>query len=113
MDAETINLGDLAKAIRSKNAKSFHLTLDVFFRDRETYTRVKESGEITTDRIQQLYDRLDMTDFIWFDPGCALKVTFRRPQSVGSPGDTDVFGCQQHAPLYEIELPQSIFPKDE
>ena len=113
MNDSTLKLGEVAKAIRSKNAKSFHLTLDVFFNDADTYSRVKGSGAITEELIQTLYPGLDMTDFIWFDPGSALKVTFRRPQSVGSPGDTDVFGCQQHAPLYDIELPAHILQAKE
>jgi hypothetical protein len=109
----TLKLAEVAKAIRSKNAKSFHLTLDVFFKDADTYSRVRDRRAITKEQIQTLYPGLEMTDFIWFDPGAALKVTFRRPQSVGSPGDTDVFGCQQHAPLYDIELPVDILqPKE-
>jgi hypothetical protein len=106
--AATVRLADVAKTIRSKNAKSFHLTLDVFFKDRAVYERVKASGAISRERIAALYPGLPMTEFTWFDPGCAVKATFRRAVPVGSPGDTDVFGCQQHAPLYRIELPASV-----
>ncbi len=104
----TVKLADVAKVIRSKNAKSFHLTLDVFFQTRAVYERVKASGAITRERIAALYPGLPMTEFTWFDPGCAVKATFRRAVPVGSPGDSDVFGCQQHAPLYSIELPASV-----
>jgi hypothetical protein len=104
----TVKLSELAKAVRSKNAKSFHLTVDVLFKDRREYERVKGSGVITKELVASLYPGLEMVEFTWFDPGCALKVTFRRLLPVGSPGDTDVFGCQQHAPLYTIELPESV-----
>lgn len=104
----TIKLAEVTKAIRSKNAKSFHLTIDILFKDQRQYERVKGSGAITRELVGSLYPGLEMTGFTWFDPGCALKVTFRRLLPVGSPGDTDVFGCQQHAPLYTIELPASV-----
>lgn len=104
----TVKLADVAKAIRSKNAKSFHLTVDIFFEDPGVYERVKASGAITKERIAALYPGLELKQFFWFDPGCAAKATFRRALPVGSPGDTDVFGCQQHAPLYAIELPARV-----
>jgi hypothetical protein len=104
----TVKLADVAKAVRSKNAKSFHLTVDIFFEDPLVYQRVKASGIITKELISGLYKGLEVEEFVWFDPGCAVKATFRRPLPVGSPGDTDVFGCQQHAPLYAIELPAEL-----
>lgn len=106
--AATVKLAEIAKTIRSKNAKSFHLTLDVIFKDPAVYRRVKASGLITPERLRELYGGLPLTEFVWFDPGCAFKATFRRPLPVGSPGDSDVFGCQQHAPLYAIELPADV-----
>jgi len=110
--AATVKLVDIAKTIRSKNAKSFHLTVDIFFKERPVYERVKASGAITRERVSTLYPGLELTEFVWFDPGCAVKATFRRPRPVGGPGDTDVFGCQQHAPLYRIELPASVLAGD-
>jgi hypothetical protein len=104
----TVKLADVARTIRSKNAKSFYLTVDIMFKDPEVYRRVKASGVITRELISGLYKGLEVEEFAWFDPGSAVKATFRRPQSVGSPGDTDVFGCQQHAPLYAIELPAEL-----
>jgi hypothetical protein len=106
--AETVRLGDIAKAIRSKNAKSFHLTVVVFFKDPGVYQRVKARELITRERLSALYPGLRLVEFLWFDPGTAVKATFRRRIPVGSPGDTDVFGCQQHAPLYELQLPADV-----
>ena len=104
--APTINLRSLATVIRSKNAGPFRLTLDILFRDAETYERVKGSGAITPELVAGAYrlpaDRV--TDFVWFDPGRALKITLVRPVSSGAPGDTDVYGAQQHAPLLGLEL---------
>ena len=43
----TVNIREIAQVIRSKNAGPFRLTLDVLFKEREVYDRVKRSGAIT------------------------------------------------------------------
>ncbi|MBC7324969.1 MAG: DUF4387 family protein, partial [Moorella sp. (in: Bacteria)] len=35
----------------------------------------------------------------------AIKATIVRPVVSGAPGETDVYGAQQHAPLLSIEVP--------
>jgi hypothetical protein len=44
----------------------------------------------------------DITDFVEFDPGLAIKATFRRSVSSGGVGDTDVLGAQQRTPLLDM-----------
>jgi len=39
-----------------------------------------------------------------FDPGNAIKFTIARRRPSGSPGDPDIFGSQQYAPLLDIEV---------
>ena len=106
----TVNIREIAQVVRSKNAGPFRLTLDVLFKEREVYDRVKHSGAITAATIAGLYgipvERV--TDFVWFDPGKALKATLVRSVSSGSVGDTDVYGAQQHAPLLGLELPREV-----
>ena len=103
----TARVRDLAAVVRSKNAGPFRLTVDILFRDAATYRRVKASRAITPELIAQLYGlRPDqITDFVEFDPGLAIKATFPRPVSSGTVGDTDVYGAQQHAPLLDIVIP--------
>ena len=36
-------LVDLAQVIRTKNAGPFELTIDIIFKDRETYERIKRT----------------------------------------------------------------------
>lgn len=96
----------VAEYVRSKNAGPFRLTLDILFKSRAVYDHVRETGQITPDLVAGLY-RLplgDITDFVHFDPGKAIKITLRRPVSSGAPADTDVYGAQQHAPLLAIQL---------
>ena len=102
----TVNIREVAQVVRSKNAGPFRLTLDILFKDRSVYDEVKRSGTITAETIAALYnlpgDRV--TDFVWFDPGKALKATLVRPVSSGAPRDSDIYGAQQHAPLLALTV---------
>jgi hypothetical protein len=100
-------LRELVEVIRSKNAGPFRLTLDILFKDFPTYQAVKVSKAITPALIARLYHVRDdqITDFVEFDPGKAIKATLVRPVSSGAPGDTDIYGAQQHAPLLTIAIP--------
>lgn len=103
----TMKLIDLAKTIRSKNAGTDRITFDIIFREKENYELVKNSGVLTKTTIAKLYDvDLDrITDFVEFDPAYAIKFTISRVNPSGSPGEGDIFGCQQYPPLLDIEIP--------
>ena len=100
-------LHELAKTIRSKNAGVDKITFDVIFRDRDTYDTVRRARVLTRESIARLYRILDsrISDFVEYDPGCAIKFTIYRDRPSGSPGDPDIFGAQQYAPLLDIEVP--------
>jgi hypothetical protein len=103
----TARLGDLATLIRSKNAGPYLYTLDVVFADEDAYRAVVSSGVITAEAIAELY-RVPIetvTTVRTFDAARAIKVTLRRTVPSGSPGDGDVYGAQQHAPLLTMEVP--------
>lgn len=103
----TQSLSSLAKTIRSKNAGVDLITFDVIFTDRATYERVKRARVLTRESICKLYriapERI--ADFVEFDPGNAIKFTIFRLRPSGSPGDPDIFGAQQYAPLLDIQVP--------
>lgn len=100
-------LAEIAKTVRSKNAGVDKITFDVIFSDRALYERVKKSRVLTRDTVAKLYrispDRI--SDFVEFDPASAIKFTIYRLRPSGSPGDPDIFGSQQYAPLLDIEVP--------
>ncbi|MDR7869360.1 MAG: DUF4387 domain-containing protein [Tissierellaceae bacterium] len=104
---KTLKLIDLAKTIRSKNAGTDRITFDIIFREKENYELVKESKVINKEYIAELLsiDINRITDLVEFDPGYAIKFTISRLQPSGSPGESDVFGCQQYPPLLDIEIP--------
>jgi hypothetical protein len=102
----TASIREVAQVVRSKNAGPFRLTLDILFKDRAVYEQVKQGGSVTAATIAGLYGLpVDhVTDFVWFDPGKALKATLKRPVSSGAPRDSDIYGAQQHAPLLALTV---------
>lgn len=104
---KTVNITELAKVIRSKNAGPFEITLDIMFKDQESYLLVKRQRLITAELIARLYkiplERV--LTIVYYDAADSIKATIARTVSSGTVGDTDVYGAAQHAPLLEIEVP--------
>jgi hypothetical protein len=104
---KSCKLSDLAKTIRSKNAGVDKITFDVIFAERAPYERVKKARVLTRETVAKLYgiavERI--SDFVEFDPANAIKFTIYRLRPSGSPGDPDIFGSQQYAPLLDLEVP--------
>jgi hypothetical protein len=100
-------LVDIAKTIRSKNAGVDKVTFDIIFRDERDYDLVRESRALTRETVAALYGIADerISDFVEFDPAYAIKFTIYRNRPSGSPGDPDIFGAQQYAPLMDIKVP--------
>jgi len=105
--ANTQKLSALAKTIRSKNAGVGLITFDVIFTERAAYERVKRAKVLTPEAVCALYGipPQRIADFVEFDPGNAIKFTIYRLRPSGSPGDPDIFGAQQYAPLLDIDVP--------
>lgn len=101
-------LADIASVVRSKNTSPFTYALDIIFRDAGDYAAFKADRRIDSELIARLYglSAAQVLDVIYFDPACAIKVCLLRDVPSGDPGDRDVYGAQQHAPLlaWEFEL---------
>ncbi|OPZ74278.1 MAG: hypothetical protein BWY80_00643 [Firmicutes bacterium ADurb.Bin456] len=102
-----IKITDLAGVIRSKNSGPFELTLDLVFKDRASFELARRSGIFTRELFAGLYNvKLeDVLGLVEFEQANAIKATLVRPIASGAPGDTDVYGAQQHAPLLDLEVP--------
>jgi len=107
MAGNPTRLRDLAKFIRSKNAGPFRLTFDILFEDKATYERVRDSEAFTIETVAAAYGvpTSQISSLHYVDMANALKVTFFRPTGQCSPGESDAYGCQQHAPLMEMVVP--------
>lgn len=103
-------LYDLADVIRSKNSGPYELTFDIIFKDEETYRFVRDAGVINRKSFASMYgiSQEMILAIIAFDPARAIKITIRRPLCSGDPGETDVYGAQQHAPLldFRFDIPE-------
>lgn len=97
---------EVARVVRSKNCSPFELTLDIIFKDRETYEAVQARNSISAQVIAGAYGiaAAAIDRVIYFDPAFAVKITMPRRMPSGAPGDTDVYGAQQHAPLLNLEI---------
>lgn len=99
-------LKDVAKVCKSKNAGPFELTIDVVFEDADTFRRVAATGVLCAALFARLYNvSAEHVLFTPYDAAFAFKATLPRLVPAGDFGDTDVYGCQQHAPLLDIDLP--------
>jgi len=107
---KTKKLVELAKTIRSKNAGTDKITFDIIFREKKNYELIKKSKVLTKRSVAKLFNIPEerISDFVEFDPAYAVKFTIFRTHPSGSPGETDVFGCQQYPPLLDLEIPLEV-----
>jgi hypothetical protein len=100
-------LRDVAKVIRSKNAKPFVLTFDVVFETDETYGLAVSAPSFTAESIANLYGVAPETVVVIPYPAArAIKVTMQRWVPAGSFEDRDLHGAQQAVLLFDLELGQ-------
>lgn len=99
------SLRDKVNSVRSKNAGPFTVTFDLFFPDEATFVEVCKSKVLTREVVARLYD-LDPSQVKIFEfaPALAIKISVPRLLPGGAPGDTDVAGGQQFAPLLDIPV---------
>jgi len=96
-------LGDLATIVRSKNAGPFTITIDLIFTDLNCAEKVSKA--LSPSIIAKLYRvKEEEVEIILYPPAKAVKINIPRLIPSGHPGDTDVYGDQQHAPLLNLEL---------
>jgi hypothetical protein len=105
MASQSLPLTELASVIRSKNAGPLCVTLDLFFRDGEAYQRAVQSESLQVHSIASLYGlqsaqikRFDLPEIL------AMKLSMPRSVCAGHPGDGDLYGAQQHAPLMALKV---------
>jgi hypothetical protein len=100
------SLEELAKIIRSKNAKPFVLTIDVLFDGKEPYDRVVRSGALTPEEVAVRFHVVAADVQVFPYPAAyAIKVTFPRQHPAGSFEDCDLIGAQQATPILDLEIP--------
>lgn len=106
MTIQTTLLSTIAPVIRSKNAGPFLLTFDVMFKSRADFERVWQAGDFTKEKIARQFgiDISKVVSIFSVPRGHAIKLTMRRPLPQGVVGESDMYGCQQHAPLLDFPI---------
>lgn len=100
-----MKLIDIARVIRSKNAGPTTLTVDLMFNDSQAFERALASPALKAEAIAMLYAlEPSQVEVIAYPPAVAIKIVMDRKVVAGDPGDRDVYGAQQHAPLLGVEL---------
>lgn len=97
---------EIARVVRSKNSGPYELVLDVMLKNHECFVALRESGQFSPQGIAAAYGVpvTDIRRIVWFQPANAVKVVMPRHIVSGAPGDSDVYGAQQHAPLLDLEF---------
>jgi len=103
-----MKLYEMTKLIRSKNAGPFIITIDILFETEELYRKVVGTGVLSKELISELY-RIPKDDVQMYLSPNALVIKFSYPRHVptGDFYDMDLYGCQHHAPLVNLEVPVS------
>jgi hypothetical protein len=98
-----MRLRDAAKVIRSKNAGPTEITVDLMFNDTAGFARALQAPSLSAAVIAQRYG-VQSVRVIPYPAANAIKIVIPRTTIAGSPGDTDVYGAQQHRPLLDVEI---------
>ena len=94
---------DYTKILRSKNAGPLFITFDLIFETKEDMDYVSE--RLTKAHVAKAYNVAEeKIDIISYGVVNSIKITFPRKNISGSLADNDIYGCQQHVPLANIEL---------
>jgi hypothetical protein len=98
-----MKLIDAARVIRSKNAGPTQVTLDLMFDSREMYERALAAPSLKAVVIAQRFNVAE-AEIIPYPAANAIKIVLPRRIIAGTPGDTDVYGAQQHRPILDVEI---------
>lgn len=94
---------DIARILRSKNAGPLYVTFDIMFDEARDLDRAMAAIDETL--IAKLYE-VDKSEvsIIPYEVVNSLKITIPRDRVSGDLGDDDIYGCQQHVKLADIEI---------
>lgn len=100
-----MKLIEYTKMLRSKNAGPLWLTMDLGFEDKATLMKLLSSGVLNTATIAGLYGvPEDTVKIIPYPVVNAIKITIPRSVPSGALTDSDIYGCQQHMALANLEV---------
>ena len=100
-----MKLIDCTKMLRSKNAGPLWLTMDLGFENKSQMMKILESGVLRADTVAKLYGvPEELVKIIPYPVVNAIKITIPRIHPSGALEDSDIYGCQQHMLLANLEV---------
>lgn len=94
---------EYTKILRSKNAGPLFITFDLIFNSKDDMEYIKQ--RLKKSDISKAYCvEENKIDIISYEVVNSIKITFPRKNISGSIADNDIYGCQQHMPLANIEI---------
>lgn len=94
---------EYTKILRSKNAGPLYITFDLIFNTLDDMKYVEE--RLKKESIAKAYSvDISKIDIISYEVVNSIKITFPRKNISGALADNDIYGCQQHMPLANIEI---------
>lgn len=96
-------LVDYTQILRSKNAGPLFITFDLIFSTGYEMEYVLERLKKSDVALAYGIDEKEI-DIIAYKVVNSIKITFPRQNISGSLCDTDIYGCQMHLPLANIEV---------
>jgi len=94
---------EYTKILRSKNAGPLFITFDLILNTKEDMEYVEQ--RLKKSDVSKVYGvEEEKIDIISYGVVNSIKITFPRKNISGSLADNDIYGCQQHMPLANIEI---------
>ncbi len=91
------------KILRSKNAGPLFITFDLIFSTDQEMKYILE--RLKKSQVARAYGVNEETvEIIAYPVVRSIKITFPRKCISGNIADNDIYGCQQHMPLANIEI---------
>ena len=96
---------DVCDEVRSKNAGPFWVTIDLFFKSPDDFTRYANSPELGPSQFAEAFGvSADLVKHFPIDSLNVLKVTYPRPRPQGGMIERDMHAGQQFVRLLEVDL---------
>lgn len=96
---------DVCRHIRSKNAGPFWITVDMFFRDQETFHKYVVSEKLQPKSLARIFG-VEMNQIGYYSvPSLAvLKISYPRRDPQGGMIERDLHGGQQYVRIVDLEV---------
>lgn len=101
-----VQIRDICRYVRSKNAGPFWVTIDLFFTP-ENYLKYRDNAVLSPQLIGNAYGvDVALVKRIPVDSLCMIKLSYPRPTAQGGVLERDMHSGQQYAQLLDVELAQ-------